>query len=186
MFLSFVFGWGAGIRTPEMSESESDALPLGDTPIFRTRDIIADEFLFVNPFLKKTFLSNEIFSKTLPISPPYGIIFPLRHPFIPHFLPVAQLDSASDSDSEGRRFESFRVGQKPSPPYGGGGFCLPQRFELKETNGRQIPQALPFPLVFFPHRPADVGNHFRVGQNKKGRGYFRRSRIPFRECKTLL
>ena len=28
------------------------------------------------------------------------------------FLPVAQLDSASDSDSEGRRFESFRVGQK--------------------------------------------------------------------------
>ena len=28
------YGWGAGIRTPEMSESESDALPLGDTPIF--------------------------------------------------------------------------------------------------------------------------------------------------------
>ena len=28
------------------------------------------------------------------------------------YLPVAQLDSASDSDSEGRRFESFRVGQK--------------------------------------------------------------------------
>ena len=27
-------------------------------------------------------------------------------------LPVAQLDSASDSDSEGRRFKSFRVGQK--------------------------------------------------------------------------
>ena len=27
------------------------------------------------------------------------------------FLPVAQLDSASDSDSEGRRFESYRVGQ---------------------------------------------------------------------------
>ena len=30
------------------------------------------------------------------------------------FLPVAQLDSASDSDSEGRRFESFRVGQQKS------------------------------------------------------------------------
>ena len=30
------FGWGAGIRTPVMSESESDALPLGDTPIFST------------------------------------------------------------------------------------------------------------------------------------------------------
>ena len=28
-------------------------------------------------------------------------------------LPVAQLDSASDSDSEGRRFESYRVGQSP-------------------------------------------------------------------------
>ncbi len=28
------------------------------------------------------------------------------------YLPVAQLDSASDSDSEGRRFESYRVGQK--------------------------------------------------------------------------
>ena len=30
------------------------------------------------------------------------------------FLPVAQLDSASDSDSEGRRFESYRVGQQIS------------------------------------------------------------------------
>ena len=28
------------------------------------------------------------------------------------YLPVAQLDSASDSDSEGRRFESFRVGHQ--------------------------------------------------------------------------
>ena len=27
-------------------------------------------------------------------------------------LPVAQLDSARDSDSRGRRFESYRVGQK--------------------------------------------------------------------------
>ena len=32
----FNFGWGAGIRTPVMSESESDALPLGDTPRFST------------------------------------------------------------------------------------------------------------------------------------------------------
>ena len=31
-------------------------------------------------------------------------------------LPVAQLDSASDSDSEGRRFESYRVGQKIKAP----------------------------------------------------------------------
>ena len=28
-----VFGWGAGIRTPEVTESESVALPLGDTPV---------------------------------------------------------------------------------------------------------------------------------------------------------
>ena len=26
-------GWGAGIRTPEVTESESVALPLGDTPV---------------------------------------------------------------------------------------------------------------------------------------------------------
>ena len=28
-----LLGWGSRIRTYEMSESESDALPLGDTPI---------------------------------------------------------------------------------------------------------------------------------------------------------
>ena len=27
-------GWGGRIRTYEMSESESDALPLGDTPLY--------------------------------------------------------------------------------------------------------------------------------------------------------
>ena len=45
-------GWGAGIRTPEMSESESDALPLGDTPIFSTDDIISHQTLFVNTYFK--------------------------------------------------------------------------------------------------------------------------------------
>ena len=39
-------GWGKRIRTFEMSESESDALPLGDTPIYlesqRTYYIIID------------------------------------------------------------------------------------------------------------------------------------------------
>ena len=30
-------GWGAGIRTPEVPESESGALPLGYTPIFSCR-----------------------------------------------------------------------------------------------------------------------------------------------------
>ena len=47
------FGWGTGIRTPEMSESESDALPLGDAPLFSTDDIIADNFGFVKTFLEK-------------------------------------------------------------------------------------------------------------------------------------
>ena len=28
------FGWGTGIQTPEVTESESVALPLGDAPIF--------------------------------------------------------------------------------------------------------------------------------------------------------
>ena len=46
-------GWGTGIRTPEMSESESDALPLGDAPIFSTDDIIADNLEFVKGFFKK-------------------------------------------------------------------------------------------------------------------------------------
>ena len=33
------------------------------------------------------------------------------------YLPVAQLDRATDSDSVGRRFESCRVGQTDSPPF---------------------------------------------------------------------
>ena len=48
--LLYFYGWGTGIRTPEMSESESDALPLGDAPLFSTDDIIADNFEFVNRF----------------------------------------------------------------------------------------------------------------------------------------
>ena len=47
------FGWGTGIRTPEMSESESDALPLGDAPIFSTDAIIAEVVRFVKGFLEK-------------------------------------------------------------------------------------------------------------------------------------
>ncbi len=58
---SFVFGWGAGIRTPEMSESESDALPLGDTPIFSTLCIIADYFAFVNRYLQKKIVLFKLF-----------------------------------------------------------------------------------------------------------------------------
>ena len=52
--LPSLFGWGTGIRTPEMSESESDALPLGDAPIFSTDDIIADNLEFVNRFFEKS------------------------------------------------------------------------------------------------------------------------------------
>ncbi len=39
---------------------------------------------------------------------------------------MAQLDSASDSDSEGRRFESFRVGQPRRAPSGGALLCFLQ------------------------------------------------------------
>ena len=52
--LPSLFGWGTGIRTPEMSESESDALPLGDAPLFSTDDIIADNFGFVKGFFEKS------------------------------------------------------------------------------------------------------------------------------------
>ena len=79
------FGWGAGIRTPEMSESESDALPLGDTPIFGTRDIIANTERFVNTFFEKSFCRTKILAKTLPNTPLCGIIFPLRALFMPAF-----------------------------------------------------------------------------------------------------
>ena len=39
-----------------MTESESVALPLGDTAIFECSYIIADTFLFVNTFLQKKLL----------------------------------------------------------------------------------------------------------------------------------
>ena len=32
--MNLFFGWGGGIRTHEMQESKSCALPLGDAPIF--------------------------------------------------------------------------------------------------------------------------------------------------------
>ena len=35
-----VFGWGTWIRTKEMSDSESDALPLGDTPISQQGELL--------------------------------------------------------------------------------------------------------------------------------------------------
>ena len=51
-----LFGWGTGIRTPEMSESESDALPLGDAPKYSIDlddlCIISKRNRFVNSFFK--------------------------------------------------------------------------------------------------------------------------------------
>ena len=102
-----------------MTESESVALPLGDAPIFSTTVIITDFSWFVNtnfqlffsflfPFLKK---SQKIPFFTLQR-------FKTMVQYRGH-LPVAQLDSASDSDSEGQRFESARVGQaRKHPPAG--------------------------------------------------------------------
>ena len=57
------FGWGTGIRTPEMSESESDALPLGDAPIFSTLHIIADNFALVNTYFQLFWKIYSIFRK---------------------------------------------------------------------------------------------------------------------------
>ena len=61
-----------------MSESESDALPLGDTPIFGTSGIIANAAHFVNTFLKKSFVERKILAKTLSSTALCGIISPLR------------------------------------------------------------------------------------------------------------
>ena len=44
-----------------MSESESDALPLGDAPIFSTDDIIADNLEFVNRFFEKSWNFSKYF-----------------------------------------------------------------------------------------------------------------------------
>ena len=104
-------GWGAGIRTPEMSESESDALPLGDTPIFSTDIIIADNFAVVNTYFKLFSKKYSFFSK-ISLFLLYKYFNLCYNTKAQINLPVAQLDSASDSDSEGQRFESVRVGQK--------------------------------------------------------------------------
>ena len=66
-------GWGAGIRTPVLSESESDALPLGDTPL--TDDIITEIPSFVNTFFKIFYGYFSVFYFLLLHSPiQYGII----------------------------------------------------------------------------------------------------------------
>ena len=94
-----------------MSESESDALPLGDTPRFSTLGIISHRKRFVNTYFK-LFLKKYSFFRKI------GFFYFTKYVFCDTihksilYLPVAQLDSASDSDSEGQRFESVRVGQK--------------------------------------------------------------------------
>ena len=93
-----------------MSESESDALPLGDTPRFSTLGIISHRKRFVNTYFK-LFLKKYSFFRKI------GFFYFTKYVFCDTihksilYLPVAQLDSASDSDSEGQRFESVRVGQ---------------------------------------------------------------------------
>ena len=46
-------------------------------------------------------------------------------------LPVAQLDSARDSDSRGRRFESYRVGQNRIAGTRSLRFFYPRGFEAE-------------------------------------------------------
>ena len=69
-------------------------------------------------------------------------------------LPVAQLDSASDSDSEGRRFESCRVGHNRDPPPREGDLCyrLFVRFEpavLLPRRGNNTKLSPSYPFVLF-------------------------------------
>ena len=63
--------------------------------------------------VKTRFLRYNFLEKGLHFPKVYGIIAGYGSGSV--YLPVAQLDSASDSDSEGRRFESFRVGQRKKP-----------------------------------------------------------------------
>ena len=95
-----------------MTESESVALPLGDTPL--TDDIITDKIYFVNPFYKKFFPKFSFFILLLLQSSLSCVIIIFASI---EYLPVAQLDSASDSDSEGRRFKSFRAGQEKTTKF---------------------------------------------------------------------
>ncbi len=72
-------------------------------------------------------------------------------------LPVAQLDSASDSDSEGQRFKSVRVGQKVkeggSPPF----FTF---LSYPNVNENRSPQSLAIVRM--------GSESVRVGQQKRG------------------
>ena len=60
------------------------------------------------------------------------------------FLPVAQLDSASDSDSEGQRFKSVRVGQSKPPRAGGFLFAFLACCESAGASPRPIKLSLHF------------------------------------------
>ena len=90
------------------------------------------------------------------------------------YLPVAQLDSASDSDSEGRRFESYRVGQKTKNERRGCSFfifCLSQRIRMQENRTLWFSRSTNFlSAIRFSWRSlpkAILQDHNRVGQNKK-------------------
>ena len=68
------------------------------------------------------------------------------------YLPVAQLDSASDSDSEGRRFESFRAGQKRKNRQSGF-FFLNERIRRRSDRGGRPMYGKPASLLRKRRRP---------------------------------
>ena len=137
-----------------MTESESVALPLGDTPltnaiITKARELVKSFFEKNKVFLPAFFNYLSLNWQKTPIVSGFdferrGLLerflgffdFSVEIPkelwynIQGSFLPVAQLDSASDSDSEGRRFKSFRAGQKNSTS-----FDLSNFFIHCESNG---------------------------------------------------
>ena len=57
MFVLFACGWGGRIRTHEMEESESSALPLGDTPILMLDKLSVNYML--SSIIKYLFIKNN-------------------------------------------------------------------------------------------------------------------------------
>ena len=84
------------------------------------------------------------------------------------YLPVAQLDSASDSDSEGRRFESFRVGQEKDPTFVGSFSCLCER--VRPSWKHHVNSKINRNTGVLPaHALRGLGSEsFRVGQKNSG------------------
>ena len=122
-----------------MTESESVALPLGDAPL--TWLLYHKDFSLSILFWKYFLCFSLIFLYTILLKINRFIpFFKYRQNLIENikklcynvkviFLPVAQLDSARDSDSRGRRFKSCRAGHKFDK------FWLVEFFIHCESNG---------------------------------------------------